>query len=63
MDPSECFSCLWIPLMDHLPLRANMSCVIVPYVITRAMELCEVEHRFDSISDVSLEEVLKIVAK
>lgn len=42
--------------------RAGMSCVIIPNEVTSAMKFCEVEHRLDSMADVSLEELLELVS-
>lgn len=41
--------------------RAGMRCVIVPNVVTEAMEFCEIDHRMKSMSDMGLKELLSIL--
>jgi|SRR5690625_1168566 len=43
--------------------RAGMSCVIVPNEVTEAMDFCEVDYRIRSMSEISLENIIKIVGK
>ncbi|WP_164220019.1 HAD family hydrolase [Virgibacillus sp. YIM 98842] len=43
--------------------RAGMSCVIVPNEVTEAMDFCEVDYRIGSMSEISLEDIIKIVGK
>lgn len=41
--------------------RAGMGCVIVPNEMTHTMEFCNVEHRLESMSDMTLKEVIEYV--
>ncbi|TWT13291.1 HAD family phosphatase [Planomicrobium sp. CPCC 101079] len=41
--------------------RAGMNCVIVPNEVTHTMDFCDVEHRIESMADMTLEEVLDYV--
>ncbi|PSL41656.1 HAD superfamily hydrolase (TIGR01509 family)/HAD superfamily hydrolase (TIGR01549 family) [Planomicrobium soli] len=41
--------------------RAGMNCVIVPNPVTHTMDFCHVEHRLDSMADMTLNEVLNYV--
>jgi HAD superfamily hydrolase (TIGR01509 family) len=41
--------------------RAGMNCVIVPNQVTHTMDFCEVEHRLQSMADMSLNEVVEYV--
>lgn len=38
--------------------RAGMSCVIVPNQVTSTMDFCPVEHRLESMTDMSLKDVI-----
>jgi len=41
--------------------RAGMECVIVPNEMTHSMDFCAVEHRLDSMTDMSLTDVIDYV--
>lgn len=42
--------------------RAGMKCVIVPNLVTEAMDFCEVESRINSMTDISLKEIIEMVS-
>lgn len=42
--------------------RAGMKCVIVPNQVTEAMEFCHVESRINSMSDISLKEIIERIS-
>jgi HAD superfamily hydrolase (TIGR01509 family) len=42
--------------------RASMKCVIVPNQVTEAMDFCEVESRINSMSDISLREIIERIS-
>ncbi|MGY0691438.1 HAD family hydrolase [Virgibacillus sp. FSP13] len=41
--------------------KAGMHCVVVPNEVTRAMEFCKVEHKIESMADISLRELLRML--
>ncbi|MDN7242986.1 HAD family hydrolase [Planococcus sp. N028] len=41
--------------------RAGMNCVIVPNEVTHTMDFCDVEHRLESMADMTLSEVVDYV--
>lgn len=43
--------------------KAGMSCVIVPNEVTNTMDFCKVEHRLNSMTDMTLEDVINLVNK
>lgn len=63
LDPNECLVFEDSANGALAAKKAGMSCVIVPNEVTNAMEFCTVEHQLDSMSDLSLKEVLEIVSK
>ena len=42
--------------------RAGMSCVIVPNEVTQTMDFCTVEHKLESMADMSLKDVVENVS-
>lgn len=63
LDPNECLVFEDSANGALAAKKAGMSCVIVPNEVTKAMEFCTVEHQLNSMSDLSLQEVLEIVSK
>ncbi|KMJ56232.1 hypothetical protein AB685_23020 [Bacillus sp. LL01] len=43
--------------------KAKMKCIIVPNQVTHTMDFCMVEHRLQSMSDMSLKEVIAYINK